>query len=222
MCSSIAAVALGVGLVLRGPGLAFGEGFLDLYAGWAQTQATRVTASEHCFLFFCAHETRATRRVDFDGSETFGLRGGYWHEDRPWLGVALDLSFFEAEQSDVRVTVVPLSLLVMLRLSLLPTGEVPKGRLQPYVGFGPSLVYEHASVDFRPDLTEKVTADGVGLGVDTRVGLAWQFRRNLALFGEYRFTHVPISTLVSDRTPGTGLYGTLNTHHFLTGVSLRF
>jgi len=120
MRPSTFAIALGLGLVLRGPGLAFGEGFLDLYAGWAQTQATRVTASEACghpravvpFVIVCAPQTKATRRVDFDGSETFGLRGGYWFEDRPWLGVAGDLSLFEAEQSDVRFTIVPLSLLV--------------------------------------------------------------------------------------------------------------
>jgi hypothetical protein len=153
---------------------------------------------------------------------------GYWFERAPWVGIAGDLSFFEAEGRDAQFTIVPVSLLLMLRLPLLTTQDIPKGRLQPYLGLGPSIFHQDASVDFRPQIGKKVEMGSWGVGLDTRVGLAWQFHRRAALFTEYRFTYLPISTDSETETfgivsPATErLDATLNTHHLLVGVSFRF
>jgi opacity protein-like surface antigen len=144
------------------------------------------------------------------------------------VGIAGDLSFFKAEGRDARFAIVPISFLLMLRLPLLATTEIPKGRLQPYVGVGPSVFHQDASVDFRPELGKKVETGSWGVGLDTRVGLAWQFHRRVALFTEYRLTHMPISTDNEGKdTLGTipateRLDTTLNTDHLLAGVSFRF
>ena len=213
MRPAVLAVVLTLGSAPMSPGLASGEPFLDVYGGLTQTQSARVTAQSCIALVLCVAESGTARTIDFEHSMTFGARRGYWLKDLPWVGVAVDLSFFTAEQSDVRFVVVPLSALLMLRLSFLPTEDLPGGHLQPYLGFGPSVYYEHASVDFRPEMTKKTTWDRIDITLDARVGLAWQFNRRLALFGEYRF--------MPPRNDGTK-NETLKTHHFLRGVSVRF
>ena len=220
---------LAVGAILLGAGRVSGEPFLDLYGGVAQTESARVTAShrdcdDFFFFAFCGPETKATRDVGFDPSATYGIRGGYWFERVPWVGLAGDLSYFEAKGNDARFQIIPFSLLVMFRLPLLTTDEIPKGRLQPYVGLGPSFIYQKAMVDVRPEVEKKVGIDSVEVGLDVRAGLTWQFHRRVGVFAEYRFTHVSISADdegdFSVRTERVD--ATLNTHHFLAGVSIRF
>ena len=131
--------ALLLGLVLLTPGRVRSEPFLDLYGGVADTQPARVTVThQDCVdifvVFICAEENKATRKVAFDPSATFGMRGGYWFDSASWVGVAADVSFFEAEANHIRFRIVPVSLLVMLRVPLLVTDEIPGGRLQPYIG----------------------------------------------------------------------------------------
>lgn len=171
-----------LGLVVLAVSRASGEPFLDLYGGIADTESTRVTATDrNCTTVFpflldvCSPETKATRNVGFETSATYGVRGGYWFEPVPWVGLAGDLSYFEAEAPAARFRVVPLSLLVMLRLPLLATEEIPKGRLQPYVGLGPSIFFHEATVDFRDEGVRKVRLSSAELGFDARLGLAWQF-----------------------------------------------
>jgi outer membrane protein with beta-barrel domain len=225
---------LAVGVSLLGPSRVSGEPFLDLYGGVAETESASVTAQrrdcsgDFVFGFSCSPWTKAARRVDFDTAATFGGRAGYWFERAPWVGVAGDLSFFEAKGRDARFTIVPLSFLLMLRLPLLTTEDIPKGRLQPYVGVGPSVFHQDASVDFRPQVGKKVEIGSTAVGLDARVGLAWQVHRRVALFTEYRFTYLPISTDDESETFGIvspaieRLDATLNTHHLLVGVSFRF
>jgi opacity protein-like surface antigen len=225
---------LAVAALLSGPSRVWGEPFLDFYGGVAETQSARVTAQHRdcsgdaLLRSLCSSWTKATTTVDFETAGTFGLRAGYWFERAPWLGLAGDVSFFEAEGQDARFKVVPVSLLLMLRLPLLTTEDIPKGRLQPYFGVGPSFFHQDASVDFRPQVDKKVSISSWGIGVDTRVGLAWQVHRHVALFTEYRFTHLPVSA--NDETDLFGLHAaatkrldaTLNTHHLLAGISFRF
>ena len=225
---------LAVAAFLSGPSRASGEPFLDVYGGVAETQSASVTAqhrdcSGDALLFsLCSSWTKGTTKVDFETAGTFGMRAGYWFERVPWLGLAGDVSFFEAEGRDVRFKIVPVSLLLMLRLPLLATEEIPKGRLQPYFGAGPSLFYQDASVDFRPQVDKKVSLSSWGVGLDTRIGLAWQVHRRVALFTEYRFTYLPIS--MDNESDSFGLHAaatrhvdaTLNTHHLLAGISFRF
>jgi len=219
-------LARGLALCLLVATAARGEPFLDLYGGVAVTDSAKVTAShEDCFallLFFrgCTDEVKATRTVAFDRSTTFGVRGGYWSETRPWLGIAGDLSFFEAESKTAHFQIVPVSVLLMLRVPLLVSEELPKGRLQPYGALGPMFVFRHSAADFRPDLQKKVAVTSGALGAEARVGLTWLLNRRVGVFAEYRLTHVSMPD-GSDKS-GERIDTELNTNHLLGGVSLRF
>ena len=107
------------------------------------------------------------------------MRGGYWFDSVSWVGVAGDVSFFEAEAHHVRFRIVPVSLLVMLRVPLLVTDEIPGGRLQP----------------------NKVAVRSVEAGFDAHLGLLWQFHRHFGVFAEYRFTHLPMDGSHERSTP---------------------
>jgi hypothetical protein len=225
-------VGLALGGVGLGAGPALGEGFLDLYGGVANTESVRVMAGHRrctsVFLFgsSCSPETKATRDADFDISPEYGIRGGYWFAGFPYVGLAGDLSTFRAEADNVKFHLIPFSLLFMARVPLWRTDEIPGGQLQPYLGLGPTLFYQKATVDYRPEVGQRVKLNSVEVGFDARLGLAWQFHKQVGLFAEYRFTYLPVSADDDDDDFGGArterVDGRLKTHHLLLGVSIRF
>jgi len=182
--------------------------------------------------------------VKWDDSASVGGRAGYWFETVPWLGVGLDVFHFGSNLStqtvlltisaigfsgsaqlqaiDFSITAIAFDV-VRLRWPLLTTAEFPKGQLQPYFTVGPALFITRAkdTTNFTPN-NQSVTDTSVGVKVGT--GVAWQFFEHVALFGEYRFTHVSteptfFSAISSIPVP---LKTDLNSHHLIGGVSFRF
>jgi opacity protein-like surface antigen len=210
------------------PTLACAEWFLDVYGGQSSTQDASVTAEVTSYGLFSPTRTKThTEKVDLDSSFTMGGRVGYWSEKLPWLGVSLDLSYFKAEGEKAEFDVVPLSLLLMLRWPLFKTGNFPKGKLQPYAGVGPGYFFTDSRVNFRPTLQDSASGSSGEIGFDLRAGLAWQFRKHWAIFGEYRYTDVKIDFTQEDSfaiISGSeeSIKTHLKTNHFLVGISYRF
>ncbi len=231
-------LALLLGWLTAMPTQVSAEYFIDVYGGVASTASADVSVSVRestgralCFLF-CSPETKthkATQKVDFDSSFTIGGRLGYWAESYPWLGGAIDGSSFQADGDNVEISVSTVSLLLMVRWPFLLTSpEIPKGRLQPYVGVGPGFFFADMSADFRPTVSKKVDASARGVGLDVRAGLAWKFHPHVAIFGEYRFTGVSLNqntdckTLFCPKPNNRIEETTLTTNHVLAGLSFRF
>lgn len=209
------------------------EGFFDLYGGLSLSEKTNAAAQD--FFPFTTPQppsVNVTKQLDFDASGTFGVRGGYWVNPIPWVGGAVDLSFFQRKTEGARIDLVPLSFLLMLRYPVLMSDEYPKGRLQPYIGVGPSLFYSHASMDFDPPLGHVTHGNFFSdVGLDVRAGASWRASPHIALFVEYRFTHVTldykeevclglIGCLADNPVKVTEhtIEGTLDTHHVLMGI----
>ncbi len=81
--------------------------------------------------------------------------------------------------------------------------------------------------DFRPALSETVSGTSLDIGVDLRAGIAWQFQKHLALFGEYRYTNFSADLENTDVLYGLAgskdtIQTRLATNHFLIGISYRF
>ena len=151
--------------------------------------------------------TRNTVRGHSDTVWTVGGRGGYWFDRGPrWLGVALDVSYFEPEYSGsgnvakLKIQTITVTPLAMFRLPLLETPEHPNGRLQPYVGVGPGIFHQKATVQFGSGAGD-ISDEGFAVGVDVRAGVAYEFLPNWALFLEYRFTHVNDSARGAEQRP---------------------
>jgi len=209
------------------PTLGWAEGFLDFYGGRATSKDEEVEASiSSSGLGFVTTESHS-QRTDFDPSFTFGGRAGYWFEKLPYVGLSLDLSYIKAEDENVDIWAVPISLLLMFRLPLFKSEKFPHGRIQPYAAIGPSLYYSHARVDFRPDLPEKISGDDSDVSVDMRAGLSWQIHKHWAIFGEYRYTDIKIDFTNTDFLFGfagskESMKAKLTTNHVLVGISYRF
>ena len=189
---------------------AFAEGFIDFYVGSAMTRDSRVTVRIPGF--------SESERVDWDTSITAGARFGFWLESVPWLGLALDGSFFRPDKD---LTVYPVSALLMLRLAFLKDDNFVNGRLQPYIAAGPGLFISH--LDGRiAEIGESVEAVSVDAGLDVRGGLTFMLTKNIGIFGEYRFTHVKpdfgFDILDIDSKAKT----TFDTHHVHGGLTFRF
>jgi len=209
------------------------EVFLDFYGGLAMTDSGKVKGKE-TFVPFLGIGPTTTRKfrqhVDFKNSFSTGARFGYWIERFPWLGGAIDASFFEAnaKNADINIPVGALSFLLMFRYPLLVNEQFPKGRLQPYVGIGPELAFSEISAEFRENGSGKIKEFATGIGLDLRTGFLWQFHRHWGFFAEYRLTHVKLEADKDDDDVFFGGYAleeiqtTLTTHHFLGGISFRF
>jgi opacity protein-like surface antigen len=210
------------------PKISTAEWFLDVYGGKSTTQHASVSAEVTSYgLFMATTTTSHTEKVDLDSSFTMGGRLGYWSEKLPWLGVSFDLSYFKAEGEKAEFDVVPLSLLLMLRWPLFKSENFPKGKLQPYAGVGPGYCFTDSRVNFRPTLQHSVSGSSGEIGFDVRAGLAWQFHKHWAIFGEYRYTDVKIDLKQEDYLAifsGTdeSMKTHLKTNHFLAGISYRF
>ena len=219
----LAAVACTVAFVAA-PGPVRAETFLDVYGGLVLAEDAGVRAE-----LPIAGES-VLREVEFGDSLSVGGRVGGWLDNLPWLGFALDGSYFAPAGSGVEIEVVSLTPMLMLRLPLLASAEFPNGRLQPYVAAGPGVYFVDIEVDFRPALSRAIDGLSIEAGLDARAGLAWHMTGNLALFAEYRRTSHDVS--VENETLGF-LFGLpsrvneridtrLDTNHLLLGLSFRF
>jgi opacity protein-like surface antigen len=199
------------------------EPFVDLYGGYATTDGDDVEAeiTNVPFFGFVTQES-GTRQVSYDPSFVVGARLGAFYD---FVGFALDTSYFRARDENVRNDVVTVSALLMFRLKLLASDNMPNGRFQPYAGIGPAAFLLFQDIDFRPDISEKIDVLSAGVGFDARAGLRWFFNANAGLFAEYRiaranFRHEDKSGFLS--TTETKVTGSLTTQHILGGLTFTF
>jgi hypothetical protein len=237
--SCVLAIALvtSIGLDAR-PAAA--EWFADVFAGLSLTQSHDLKLSDRGI------GPGTYEDVDFDKSLAWGGRVGRYFDSLPFLGFGMDFfryyPFIGGQSVNVRGCFLPggcgtgrggtgsfetdvsaVSVDLMLRLPLLKSDDAPQGRLQPYVAVGPPL--------FITTLTPRTTRqfhnqDGdtdVSIGFKAAAGVAVQVYKNLALFGEYRFTHVSHEFELRDAALNKAtLRMELDTHSALVGISARW
>lgn len=207
-----ASASVGVlGLLLLVVAPASAEWFGDLWAGGSRTQSEDLKVS--------ILDVTVTDEVDYSNTFTVGLRVGYWFDSAPWLGLALDLSYF---RPDPDVTVFPVSALLLLRVPLLTSEEFPSGRIQPYIGGGPAMFASSFAGDLGSDLGGRTSDTSFDIGLDARAGITFLFTPDFGIFFEYRMTRVSpewnLRVLDMDATVKTDL----NSHHVVGGITFRF
>jgi hypothetical protein len=197
-----------VGVSLARP--AGAEWFIDLYGGGAFTQDVDVTIR---------NGVTVDDTVKLDDELTGGGRVGYWFNGLPWLGVALDVSYFapagDGDVVETRLEVLPISPLVMLRASLAASPEFPRGRVQPYLGVGPGFFVTDVKVD-APALGERRSDSQLEVGGDVRAGITFMITPGIGIFTEGRYT------FFSTNPGGRSTEFDVETFHALAGVSLRW
>lgn len=154
--------------------------------------------------------------VELEDSAEGGLRGGYWLDGVPWLGLAADVSYFAPDirldvppqwafffgRPEQDVHVVPITPLLLLRTPVL--GNERLG-VQPYAGIGPGFFVTILDGD-RDEV-------GMDIGIDARAGVNLHLTPWFLVFSEYRFT-----SYEPDDLPGFDF----DTHHVTGGIGLLF
>jgi len=190
-------------LVLSLPGSSMAEGFSDLYLGMAFTEDENVTIAQETGTF--------TGEIDFDKEIVLGYRIGYWFERLPWMGISLEVSYFEpGVDRDNDLTIIPITPLLMLRVPLLKSAQYPTGEWQPYVAIGPGIFYSRIDIGAYDDTQWDV-------GLDVRAGLKKMFSSNFGVLVEYRYTTFSPEfddPIVDDFE--------IETHHAVIGISVNF
>lgn len=233
----VAAVVASLGFGSR-PATA--EWFADLYAGLSFTQNSDLKLNDRGI-------GRGTfEDAEFDTSLAWGGRAGRFFDSVPFLGLGLD--FFRyypyvGPQSvqlrgcfypggcgsgrggtgsfDVETTAVSVDLI--LRLPLLTSDDAPQGRVQPYVAAGPPVFMTTITPRHTRNFRNHESGTDFSVGYKLAGGVAIQVYKNLALFGEYRFTHVSPEVELRDASNRkTTLRTELDTHSALFGVSARW
>lgn len=233
MAAVLASVALG-------DRPASAEWFADLYAGTSFTQKSDLKLDDQGI------GPGTYEDVEFDRSLAWGGRAGRYFDRVPFLGVGLDFFRFSpylGPQSvqlrgcfypggcgggrggtgsfDVETTAVSVDL--MLRLPLLKTDDAPQGRVQPYLVAGPPVFMTTITPRHTRNFRNHDSDTDYSFGYKLAGGVAVQVYKNLALFGEYRFTHVSPEVELHDASNGrTTLRADLDTHSALFGVSARW
>ena len=195
------------------------EFFIDGYAGIALTNDADTTIDANGF--------SVVGTTKWKESFVGGGRVGYWFDTVPWLGLALDASYFQPEEDvntgPAKIEVLPISLLVMLRAPLITSPDFPRGRLQPYMGVGPGAFYTKFKLDLNPvGIPDTISETSWDIGLDLRAGVTFLFTRNIGVFAEYRLTYVnpEWEANVQGATVTTDV--DLLTNHFVGGLTFRF
>jgi hypothetical protein len=188
--------------------------------------------------------------VKVSPSVMVGGRFGYWFSREgtgarqypDWLkyfGLAISVDWHELNwpQQDVIISPINLrtplknyglmvttSFLIMMRYGYMPDQEVPFGRLQPYFGIGPAVVFHDIHLNIGRDY--KSTEGDVALVVES--GVRYLIRKNVSINAAFRYKYAPVHAEVDDQLFDIpmGVWIPLNTtyHMFnvLVGVTYHF
>ena len=216
------------------------EWFADLFAGLSFTRDHDLKLNDQGI------GQGTYESVEFDRSLAWGGRAGRYFDSLPFLGLGLDFFRYYPDiggQSvqlrgcffpggcgtgrggtgslDVETTSVSVDL--MLRLPLWKSTEAPQGRVQPYVAVGPPLFITTITPRNTRNFRNHDGDTDYSFGFKAAAGVAVQVFSNLALFGEYRFTHVSPEVELRDADLNrTTLRTDLDTHSALLGISARW
>jgi opacity protein-like surface antigen len=216
------------------------EWFADLYAGLSFTR-------DHDLKLNDSGIGQGTyESVEFERSLAWGGRAGRYFDSLPFLGVAVDFFRFYPDIGGqsvqlrgcffpggcgtgrggigfVEVQTTSVSLDLMLRLPLLKSADAPQGLMQPYLAVGPPLFITTVTPRNTRNFRNHHDDTDLSIGFKLAGGVAVQVYKNLALFGEYRFTHVsPEVELRDANLHRTTLRTDLDTHSVLLGISARW
>lgn len=231
-------LALAAGAVLlTGPAPASAEFQLDVYAGGALTQNVDLS-------FTGLGGNGSTGGMNVGNTFAFGGRVGYWFDSLPWLGFAVDAFQFSptipsqsvlgsfaglggvsGQAQSLNLTIQAVSFELKARLPLLKGGAYPQGRLQPYVLAGPAIFFAELA-DTSNFVVNNQSNSDTEVGVKAGAGVAFQIIPQIAVFGEYRFTHFSPSwnftNSLTNPSSSFGVSTTINTSQFVIGLSFRF
>jgi opacity protein-like surface antigen len=196
------------------------------------------------FPAFTAHN------ISIEPSVMVGGKFGYWFSREgalkanypsfmKYFGLEIDISYHPLNWGRQGVVISPVgypmqikndgcmvtaAFLVMGRYGFLPDKEVPFGRLQPYLGIGPTIVFTKTNLNIGRDYQS--SEGDFGFMVET--GLRYMLWKNVSINPEFKYRYLQAHVDADDTVFGIpyGLYApmatTYNLFSFTLGVAYHF
>ena len=227
-------------LLLMAPREASAEFYTDVYGGAVFTNKTDLTITSD------NGPTVSNQSLNVNNTWTVGGRAGYWFDEIDWLGLGLDVFYFNVKapsqlvsstvtglgpttttlaQVDYSLPVLGIGFDVLrLRIPLLRSEEFTHGKLQPFLSAGPALFVTWAgtATNVQP---QNQSATNVAVGAKVEGGLTYLLTKTVGVFTEYRFTSFTSNLSYQDTTstPANSTFkSTWDSHQIIGGISFRF
>ena len=229
-------ITLMLSLLCWVPGV-WAEPYIAAYAGYSLLSNTDLKI-ESVSILPAQFQARGIRfSTNVDNSAVFGGKIGYWFDFFPLVGTELDIYAFSPDISSppqtagtVRLTksnnfdvsVTALSFNLMGRYPLLKSPDLPRGRVQPYIGIGPGLFITSIK-DLEPDPNDNIGSKTLTFGGFQIIGgLKFFLLKNLSLFAEYKFSHFTADLSGASARFSLGATQNIDGSHFYGGVAYHF
>ena len=221
--ASMPAALLALALVLSLASRADAEVFLDVYAGYSLTRdsdiETRLDGTDRTF-----------QDVEFDESFTVGGRVGYWFGLVPFLGLALDVSYFRPDIGSQNVATSTGARAELGRTDLHVIGvgpqalvRIPLPIVKPYVFAGPAVFI---TVAYATGETFGVPGDPTGaeatIGLMAGAGVRFVLFGVVGVFAEYQFTRFSPEFEFQSAGARRRVETDIETHHAVVGATIQF
>ncbi|MEL6503855.1 MAG: outer membrane beta-barrel protein [Pseudomonadota bacterium] len=201
---------------------AFAEMEISVYGGANFSPHSRVKT------FDAAGNQTSSNSVGWDGASFqmppyYGVRGTYWFENSPGLGIALDFTHAKVKADPLPAGFTDLEFtdgINFLTANLMYRMQLDASPFTPYVGAGVGLSIPHVEVD-GPVVNNNRTYDYqvTGFAAQALVGVDYEITNNWSVFGELKSTYGQVE---ADLTGGGKLDTDVISNQIIFGVSYKF
>jgi opacity protein-like surface antigen len=223
--------------------MVFAEPYVGVYGGFSLTKDSDFDGNLGNLITSDISTTipEFTAKTQISSSAVLGAKAGYWLDVFPFVGFEIDFFYFRPDLDfriegatkpfDFDVSVFAIGFTLMGRYPFLESPSFPRGRLQPYIGAGPGLFFTRFEDNEPIEANKLGTENTSSAGIQVLAGVRFFIFKQLAAFGEYKFTRHIAEISSSNRFRETDPNRTIfqvggsqpfNSNHFVFGFSYHF
>ncbi len=176
------------------------------------------------YVGFLTPEYKEKRHVDFGNSLSAGYQWHFWDRKYSLLDSGIDLNYITSSSRDVDMDLYLLTPFVRLKHQFLKSPHLPDGKAAVYAGVGLTYGLADVTIDFRPEIPERIHRYAEGLTLSYTAGGIWRFTEQYAMFAQYRYLDISLDLEDDNCFFGCVTGGSIDlvSQQIVTGISFHF